>query len=73
MAISKRMRRRDLTVCYRGRGWGRHGYTSRRMQSRCRQLRVLNIEILPGLGHACYVEGPDLFNSVLSKHLERNA
>ena len=30
-------------------------------------------EILPGLGHACYVEGPDLFNSVLSKHLERNA
>ena len=28
-------------------------------------------EILPGLGHACYVEGPDAFNSVLAAHLER--
>jgi len=27
-------------------------------------------EILPGLGHASYVEGPDLFNAVLAEHLE---
>jgi len=26
-------------------------------------------EILPGLGHASYVEGPDLFNAVLAEHL----
>lgn len=32
-----------------------------------------NFEVLPGLGHACYVEGPDLFNPVLSAHLEKNA
>ncbi|MGB0630613.1 MAG: alpha/beta fold hydrolase [Alphaproteobacteria bacterium] len=29
-------------------------------------------EILPGLGHACYVEGPDLFNAALDAHLEKN-
>tara|TARA_Y100001934_G_C12284719_1_gene741761 strand:- start:608 stop:1414 length:807 start_codon:yes stop_codon:yes gene_type:complete len=29
-------------------------------------------EILPGLGHASYVEGPDLFNLALDNHLERN-
>lgn len=28
-------------------------------------------EVLPGLGHACYVEGPDAFNGVLAAHLER--
>lgn len=28
-------------------------------------------EILPGLGHACYVEGPDAFNGALAAHLER--
>ena len=27
-------------------------------------------EILPGLGHASYVEGPDLFNALLAEHLE---
>ena len=27
--------------------------------------------VLPGLGHACYVEGPDTFNDVLSDHLGR--
>ena len=27
--------------------------------------------ILPGLGHACYVEGPDAFNRALASHLER--
>ena len=27
--------------------------------------------VLPGLGHACYVEGPDAFNDVLSDHLDR--
>ena len=26
-------------------------------------------EILPGLGHASYVEGPDAFNAVLADHL----
>jgi pimeloyl-ACP methyl ester carboxylesterase len=26
-------------------------------------------EILPGLGHASYVEGPDAFNAVLVDHL----
>jgi pimeloyl-ACP methyl ester carboxylesterase len=26
-------------------------------------------EILPGLGHASYVEGPDAFNVVLAEHL----
>lgn len=30
------------------------------------------LEILPGLGHACYVEGPGLFNPVLAAHLEKN-
>lgn len=28
-------------------------------------------EILPLLGHACYVEGPDVFNLVLKAHLEK--
>ena len=27
--------------------------------------------VLLGLGHACYVEGPDAFNDVLSDHLGR--
>lgn len=27
-------------------------------------------EILPGLGHASYVEGPEAFNAVLAEHLE---
>lgn len=27
-------------------------------------------EILPGLGHASYVEGPDAFNAVLGEHLD---
>ena len=27
-------------------------------------------EILPGLGHASYVEGPDAFNAVLAEHLD---
>lgn len=30
-------------------------------------------EILPGLGHASYVEGPEAFNAVLSEHLEAAA
>ena len=30
-------------------------------------------EVLPGLGHACYVEGPDLFNPALAAHLDRHA
>ena len=30
-------------------------------------------EILPGLGHACYVEGPDAFNAVLGQHLDAAA
>jgi pimeloyl-ACP methyl ester carboxylesterase len=30
-------------------------------------------EILPGLGHASYVEGPDAFNALLSEHLEATA
>lgn len=27
-------------------------------------------EILPGLGHASYVEGPDAFNAILTEHLD---
>lgn len=30
-------------------------------------------EILPGLGHASYVEGPDAFNAVLAEHLDAAA
>lgn len=30
-------------------------------------------EILPGLGHASYVEGPDAFNTVLADHLDAAA
>lgn len=30
-------------------------------------------EVLPGLGHASYVEGPDLFNAVLAEHLDAAA
>lgn len=30
-----------------------------------------HFEILPGLGHASYVEGPDLFNPALAAHLDR--
>ena len=30
-------------------------------------------EVLPGLGHACYVEGPEIFNRALESHLEKNA
>lgn len=30
-------------------------------------------EVLPGLGHASYVEGPDAFNAVLSEHLDAAA
>ena len=30
-------------------------------------------EVLPGLGHASYVEGPDAFNALLAEHLEAAA
>jgi pimeloyl-ACP methyl ester carboxylesterase len=31
-----------------------------------------HFEILPGLGHASYVEGPEAFNAALAAHLARN-
>lgn len=30
-------------------------------------------KILPGVGHACYVEGPEAFNAALIEHLEEKA
>lgn len=42
----------------------------------CRQvaesLRGARFETLEGLGHACYVEGPEAFNAALERHLERH-
>ena len=43
----------------------------------CREVAgsfaAARFEILPGLGHACYVEDPDAFNAVLEDHLARAA
>ena len=43
----------------------------------CREVadcfRSARFVLLPGLGHACYVENPDAFNKVLRKHLEAGA
>lgn len=36
-------------------------------------FRSSRFEILPGLGHASYVEGPALFNAELSRHLKDTA
>lgn len=36
-------------------------------------FREARFELLPGLGHACYVEGPEAFNAALDRHLERHA
>ena len=34
---------------------------------------VSTFQVLSGLGHACYVEGPGVFNQILETHLAANA